>query len=160
MSKKDRKPAWLFSIDCASLFSPELMLLQADYPNKEALIANVVDLLQKKGFCAHGLYSSAIERERKMSTSIGSGIAFPHGDPEYVHESRVVLVTLKRPMLWDEQEKVDLIFFAAFNMNVEDERRRVETFYRELIPCLSNPGALQSLRSARDSVRLYQEMFP
>ena len=160
MSKKDRKPARLFSIDCASLFSPELMLLQADYPNKEALIANVVDLLQKKGFCANGLYSSAIERERKMSTSIGSGIAFPHGDPEYVHESRVVLVTLKRPMLWDEQEKVDLIFFAAFNMNVEDERRRVETFYRELIPCLSNPGALQSLRSARDSVRLYQDMFP
>lgn len=158
-SRPANKPARIFSLDCSTLFSPDLMILQAEYCDKETLIRDVVALLQKKGFCAEGLCRSALEREKKMSTSIGSGIAFPHGDPEFVNESRVVLVTLKRPMVWEDHEKADLIFFAAFNMNVKDERHRVETFYRELIPCISNPQALEGLRQATDSVRLYQELF-
>lgn len=153
------RPTGIFSLNCSALFSPDLMILQAEYCDKEILIRDVVALLQKKGFCTEGLCRSALEREKKMSTSIGSGIAFPHGDPEFVNESRVVLVTLKHPMLWGDHEKVDLIFFAAFNMNVKDERRRVETFYRELIPCISDSQALEGIRHATDNVRLYQELF-
>lgn len=149
----------IFSLDCSALFSPDLMLLHARYASKEELICDVARLLKKKGFCSEGLCHSALEREKKMSTSIGNGIAFPHGDPEFVNESRVVLVTLERPMLWDDHEKVDLIFFAAFNMNVQDERRRVETFYRELIPCISDLQTMNTIRQAEDSVRLYQALF-
>ena len=81
--------------------------------------------LEEKGYCSSGLYQSALRREQLTSTSIGSSIAFPHGDPEYVNESLVVLMTLEKPTLWDGEEMADIIFFAAFNMNSREEKRQI-----------------------------------
>ncbi|WP_276924862.1 PTS sugar transporter subunit IIA [Faecalibaculum rodentium] len=100
-----------------------------------------------------------MRREQLTSTSIGSSIAFPHGDPEYVNESHVVLMTLEKPMLWDGEEMADIIFFAAFNMNSREEKRRIETFYKELIPCISDREFMTMLKTARDSVQLYKDLF-
>ena len=148
-----------FSVECASLFSPDLIFLQQRFENKETLLRFVTTWLEEKGYCSSGLYLSALNREKLTSTSIGGSIAFPHGDPEFVNESHVALLTLAEPMLWDGEEKADIVFFAALNMNSREERRRIEMFYKELIPCIGDNGFLDMLRKAADSVVLYKQLF-
>lgn len=148
-----------FSAECSSLFSPDLIFLHQAFEDKETLLRFMTAWLEEKGYCSSGLYQSALRREQLTSTSIGSSIAFPHGDPEYVNESHVVLMTLEKPMLWDGEEMADIIFFAAFNMNSREEKRRIETFYKELIPCISDREFMTMLKTARDSVQLYKDLF-
>lgn len=156
-SAASQSPA--FSVECASLFSPDLIFLQQKFSDKETLLKFATTWLEEKGYCSSGLYQSALNREKLTSTSIGGSVAFPHGDPEFVNESHVALMTLTEPMLWDGEEKVDVVFFAAFNMNSREERHRIETFYKELIPCMADGRFMKLLRSSRDSISLYKELF-
>lgn len=145
-----------FSVNSSSLFSPGLIYLQMPFTDKRELIQFITDQLEEHGFALPGLFQSAINREKTTSTSISGGIAFPHGAPEFVNESRIVLVTLQKPIQWDEQDSADIIFFACFNMTSQQERRQIASFYKELIPSISTPGFLEKLREEKDSIRLYQ----
>lgn len=154
-----RHPALLaspFTMNSAPLFSPDLIFLQQPFENKTDLIRFISARLEEKGLASAGLCESALNREKITSTSISDGIAFPHGDPEFVLESRVVLVTLPSPIAWDEQEQADIIFFACFNMSSQRERRQISAFYKELIPAISTPDFLPHLRAETDNIRLYQ----
>lgn len=156
--KHGQQPPAVFSMQSASLFSPDLIFLKQRFGSKADLIRFVTGRLEAAGFCSPGLYESAINREKTTSTSIGSGIAFPHGDPEYVNESKAVIVTLEKPLQWDAQEKADIIFFAAFNMNAAKDRQQIAAFYKELIPYTSSRESLDFMRQQQDSIRLYQSL--
>ncbi|PJN88830.1 BglG family transcription antiterminator [Bacillus sp. mrc49] len=53
------------------------------------------------------------QREHAGSTSIGAGIAIPHGDPEKAKENRINVLVLKIPSLWGADE-VRIVFLLQF----------------------------------------------
>ena len=53
-----------------------------------------------------------MERERQSSTFIGNGMAIPHGNPEKVLKSHVIVYKFKHPIPW-KQHDVKLVFFLA-----------------------------------------------
>lgn len=59
-----------------------------------------------------GYIESAMERERQSSTYIGNAIAIPHGNPEKVLKSHVIIFKTIDPIPW-KQHNVKLVFFLA-----------------------------------------------
>ncbi|WP_436862240.1 BglG family transcription antiterminator [Staphylococcus caeli] len=55
---------------------------------------------------------SALERERFSSTYIGNAISIPHGDPEKVLKSHVIIFKNQQGFTW-KQNKAKIIFFLA-----------------------------------------------
>ncbi|XVL26231.1 PTS sugar transporter subunit IIA [Staphylococcus equorum] len=55
---------------------------------------------------------SALEREKFSSTFIGNGISIPHGDPEKVLKSHVVIFKNMQGFGW-KQNRAKLVFFLA-----------------------------------------------
>ncbi|WP_057913672.1 BglG family transcription antiterminator [Peribacillus muralis] len=53
------------------------------------------------------------QREHAGSTSIGAGIAIPHGNPEKAKKNQINVLILKRPTLWGTDE-VRIVFLLQF----------------------------------------------
>lgn len=69
-------------------YMSEETIFYLDPTNRDAILKEMVDLLEKKNKIADGLsfFESLIERERVISTGIGMGVAIPHARlPNYNH---------------------------------------------------------------------------
>lgn len=73
---------------------------------------NAQSLLMKQHAITESYIKSALEREKFASTYIGNGISMPHGDPEKVLRSQVIIFKCPHGLLW-KQNKVKLVFFLA-----------------------------------------------
>ncbi|GGI43085.1 BglG family transcription antiterminator [Mammaliicoccus stepanovicii] len=68
--------------------------------------------LDKQHAITHDYIETALEREKFSSTYIGNLIAIPHGNPEYVLKSNVMIYKLNHSISWKQYE-VKLVFFLA-----------------------------------------------
>lgn len=70
------------------------------------------DILTTKKAILSDYINSALEREKLSSTYIGHHIAIPHGNPDKVLESHVIIFRNKDAFSW-KQHDVKLVFFLA-----------------------------------------------
>ncbi|MCA0987378.1 BglG family transcription antiterminator [Guptibacillus algicola] len=94
----------------------------------------------KKEYAAH-----ALERERASSTSIGSGIAIPHGDPALIKESAIAVAVMKEPIEW-ERENVSLVFLLAVKNDKSEDTRAL---FKEISSLSENPHLLREIVSQK-----------
>ncbi|ANZ34413.1 BglG family transcription antiterminator [Staphylococcus carnosus] len=74
-----------------------------------------------------GYIETALEREKMSSTYIGKEIAIPHGDPEKVSKSHVIIFRSNKGFYWKEN-KVKLVFFLAIaQRDIELTKRIIQT---------------------------------
>lgn len=92
----------------------------------------------KKEYAAH-----ALERERASSTSIGSGIAIPHGDPALIKESAIAVAVMKEPIEWGK-ENVSLVFLLAVKNDKSEDTRAL---FKEISSLSENPLLLREIHS-------------
>ncbi len=71
-----------------------------------------------------GYIESAIDREKQSSTYIGKGIALPHGNPEKVLKSHMIIFKPSQPITW-KQHKVKLVFFLAMSKKDLNINRKI-----------------------------------
>ncbi|MDU2437782.1 MAG: PTS sugar transporter subunit IIA, partial [Staphylococcus epidermidis] len=67
---------------------------------------------------------SAIDREKQSSTYIGKGIALPHGNPEKVLKSHMIIFKPSQPITW-KQHEVKLVFFLAMSKKDLNINRKI-----------------------------------
>ena len=84
------------------------------FSSQEELIDFVGKDLMSKGIVTSGFMESVLKREKINSTSIGMGIALPHGDFETILRPMFYVVTLIKPIKWGE-DMVDLVAFPLVN---------------------------------------------
>ncbi|WP_068614441.1 BglG family transcription antiterminator [Paenibacillus tuaregi] len=121
--------------------TPFLVFLQQDAEQPEQLIAKLAQVLTDKGYVEPGYSQSALAREKLSSTTIGGGVAIPHGSPELIRESAIAIATLKQPLIWGT-EKVQLVFMLAVQ---NDEREEVRQLFRELSLISERPAYVGTL---------------
>ncbi|HDJ5155986.1 TPA: BglG family transcription antiterminator [Staphylococcus aureus] len=71
-------------------------------------------ILQAHHAIVEGYIESALEREKSSSTYIGNFMSIPHGDPEKVLQSHVLIFRTKDVFPW-RQHDVKLVFFLAIS---------------------------------------------
>ena len=70
-------------------------------------------MFQEK-YVDHEYVDSVFKREELSSTFVGGIFAMPHAFDGHIHKQGIGLMTLKRPIFW-EDEKVQIVFMLAID---------------------------------------------
>lgn len=80
VQKQDR-PA-RFNAICHELFEPDLIFCHLKVKDKKSLLSMLCNKLVDKGYVTKKYFKTVMERENMTPTSIGNGVAIPHGDKQ------------------------------------------------------------------------------
>lgn len=152
--KNDLKKPFRFDPICHSLFEPELMMTHVHYENKSALLKDMCTRLTTKGYAAPHYLDTVLEREKQSTTSIGLGVAIPHGQMKYTNESKLVIATLDHPIDWGK-EKVKVVFLLNILMKNENEIAKWQEFYRQFIKMTESQESVDRLSRFKNEIELY-----
>lgn len=144
-----------FDLICHSLFDPELIYTQVEIDDKTKLLKFLCDNLVKKGFVTKKYYQTVMDREYITPTSIGNMVAIPHGDQNEINEAKIVIATLKKPILWDT-ELVDVVFLLVVKMTSEFEIRRTQLFYKQYINLVNTDKEVNVLKKFESPLEFYK----
>lgn len=100
----------------AQTLMPELMVLEPEVDDKEAVLALMADRLFREGYTKEEFIKGIRLREEIGTTYIGKGFALPHTDPSYVLKPGVAIAKLKQPVDWGGKP-VSVVFMLALTVS-------------------------------------------
>ncbi|WP_411469794.1 BglG family transcription antiterminator [Bacillus thuringiensis] len=121
--------------------TPFLVFLQQEVEHRYELIERLARSLYEKGYVEKGYIENAIARDRMSATTIGAGVAIPHGSPKLIKESVIAVATLREPLDWGV-EKVSLVFMLAVK---SDGKEVTKQLFHELSFISEQPVFVQKL---------------
>lgn len=130
-----------------SIISKERINLQASATDKADAVRKAGELLVKTGCVMPEYVDGMLAREESMSTSLGNGVAIPHGihaNVNHILKTGISVIKLAEAVEWDEGEKVSLVIGIAA---LEDEHVEVLANLADVIDDEQN---LSELLSATD----------
>lgn len=94
-----------------------LVFVKQDLNSREDAINFIADVTEKEGLLSNksDFITAVFKRESEISTSIGNGIAIPHGKTDAVKDIFVSYVGIKKPFEWDgsTKDKIKGIFLIG-----------------------------------------------
>lgn len=99
-----------------SILSKDRICLQASAVDKADAIHQAGDLLVRSGCVLPEYIDGMLAREQSMSTSLGNGVAIPHGVYEnrgHILQTGLSVLQLADGVDWDEGERVYLVIGIA-----------------------------------------------
>ncbi|QWI52113.1 BglG family transcription antiterminator [Bacillus mycoides] len=121
--------------------TPFLVFLQQEVEHRYELIERLAKSLYEKGYVEREYIENAIARDRMSATTIGAGVAIPHGSPKLIKQSVIAVATLKEPLDWGV-EKVSLVFMLAVK---SDGKEVTKQLFHELSFISEQPIFVQKL---------------
>ncbi len=121
--------------------------VQLDFDNKDDVLSYLCDELHKHHYVSENYKETVFRREKIMATDLGNNIAIPHGSEKEIIKSKIVIATLKQPILWN-QHQVQIIFMIAMNMK---EPQVTKNTLKDLYAVMDNKQAMQVLLEAKDA---------
>ena len=143
---------------CHTLFEPDLIFTHIEVENKQQLLEMMCSRLLKKGYVTKKYQDTVMLRELATPTSIGNMVAIPHGEQLEINEAKIVIATLKKPILWDT-EMVDVVFLLAVKMTNDYEIRRTQLFYKQYIHLVNTDKDVNVLRSFKSNTDMYRHLI-
>lgn len=101
-----------------SILSSDRISLKASALDKADAIRKAGELLVKSGCVLPAYVDGMLARERSMSTSLGNGVAIPHGvyeNRDHILHTGISVLQLVNGVDWDDDEKVYLVIGIAAN---------------------------------------------
>jgi len=98
------------------ILSKDRILLQSSAADKTEAIRKAGELLVKSGCVLAPYIDGMLAREQTMSTSLGNGVAIPHGvyeNRDHILKTGISVLQLVDGVDWDDGEKVYLIIAIA-----------------------------------------------
>lgn len=123
------------------LIKLDLIKVNLDFYTKNDVLDYLIELLTKKGFVNSEFMLSVYKREAMADTYAKGGIAIPHGFPEKVVKPAVVIASLKKPIIWSGDKKVEIVFLIAYK---SDSKDLFKNFYK----VITNMNALSEIKNA------------
>ncbi|WP_208585952.1 BglG family transcription antiterminator [Gracilibacillus suaedae] len=129
-----------------SYLKEDYIFLDLAIEHRFELIEKLSERLVHDGLVEEGYGHQALIRERAAATAIGGGMAIPHGDPNLVKRSAIIVATLKEPITWGT-ELVSLVFFLVLKQEPSDKRRKL---FHQLSRLAGNPEKVAKLTAVTD----------
>lgn len=132
------------------LFDEKFIRLDVQAADKEKLLREMCGAAEEAGFVSPEYAASVFSREKITSTGIGGGMAIPHGAIKFVNRPLISVARLKDPILWFQENRVDLVFLLAFNLTGSAPKdERVLKFYSALTSLLDSEEERKKLRQLK-----------
>jgi mannitol/fructose-specific phosphotransferase system IIA component len=99
-----------------TILSKERISLQASAMDKVDAIRKAGELLVKSGCVLPEYVDGMLTREQSMSTSLGNGVAIPHGvyeNRDHILKTGISVLQLTDGVDWDDGEKVYMVIGIA-----------------------------------------------
>src|SRR5512147_403864 len=99
-----------------AILSKDRISLQAGATDKLDAIRKAGELLVTSGCVLPEYVDGMLKREESMSTSLGNGVAIPHGvyeNREHILQTGISVLQLSNGVEWDAGEKVYLVIGIA-----------------------------------------------
>ncbi|GIP49137.1 putative licABCH operon regulator [compost metagenome] len=125
----------------SSYTQPSLVFPRLAINHRFELIELLANRLAEQGFVEQDYAHQALLRERLSSTTIGGGIAIPHGDPKLIRTSRIAVATLEEPLDWQE-EKVSIVFMLAL---APQEQEMMKKLFQRLSLLSEQPSTIERM---------------
>jgi len=140
------------TIDIANLLQIDRVACQCALGSKKSTLETASKLLSPTGAGSEDqqiIFEALIKRERLGSTSMGAGIALPHGRIDGITEARGALLTLNTPIAFDslDEQPVDLIFALLVPQNCSDDHLQILASLAQLF---SDPSICKAMRGAKN----------
>ncbi len=132
-----------------------ILFFKDNIQDKNDLIKKYCKLLEIDKNVTTDFLVSVLEREKRASTSLGRGIAVPHGSASFVKKSIIVVIRLEKPIVWDEQ-LVDLVFLIAINFS---ESNNYYFFFEKLFKIVSNDSLIKKLKESSNTTEMEKILF-
>lgn len=133
-----------------SFTQPSLVFPRLSIGHRFELIERMANQLAEQGFVERDYAHQALLRERLSSTTIGGGIAIPHGDPKLIRKSRIAVATLQEPLEWQE-ETVSIVFMLAL---APQEQEMMKKLFQRLSLLSEQPSTVERLVRAQSPEEL------
>lgn len=130
-----------------SILSKDRISLQASAADKADAIRKAGELLVTSGCVLPEYIDGMLAREQSMSTSLGNGVAIPHGvyeNRDHILQTGISVLQLTDGVEWDEGENVYMVIGIAASA---DEHVGVLS---NLADVIDNEDALADLLKASD----------
>jgi|SRR5690625_1970508 len=128
------------------MIEKDTIFLHVEKEHRYEVVEMLANALQARGYVDQTYAHSALSRERMSATSIGSGIAIPHGNPKGIKQPAIAVAVLAEPLEWGN-EMVSIVFLlATFN----DKQKQNRSIFQQLSSISEQPHFVESLRSAQD----------
>ena len=99
-----------------SILSKDRITLQASATDKVDAIRKAGELLVKSGCVLPQYVDGMLTREQSMSTSLGNGVAIPHGvyeNRDHIRQTGISVLQLAYGVEWEEGETVYMVIGIA-----------------------------------------------
>ncbi len=139
------------------LLEPESISLDVPFTSKKRLFEQLAERLSDSDKQALGVYNSLVVREKLGNTSLGNGVACPHGKFLNNNEIRVHLLRLNNPVDFENIDgvSVQIVVGMVFPKQSTNGHRkflknailmlRQHTLYRDLVHAQSKPQIIEAL---------------
>ena len=141
----------------SDLLGPGRILANISISSKKRLLELISLTMAKKNkeLDARAIFESLFAREQLGSTTLGNGVAMPHGRVSGIDGVEALFLRLVKPLPLDAEdgEPVDLVFALAVPKDCTEDHSKLLSNIAEKF---SDKKLLQQLRDAEDSSALLQ----
>lgn len=141
------------ALDCSPLYNildEKLCFIYKEKDNFENIMHFCGEKLIKAGYVKEGFIQDVLEREKKGSTYIGKGIAIPHGRDNLVNQSKICIMKLEHPIIWNKNE-IKLIFLLALKLQ---DGKALRSFFNSFYSVLEDDDMVQQLIESKNELQI------
>lgn len=140
-----------------------LMFAKQPFGSKEEVISFAAEHAGREGLLTdkEAFVRAVYQREEEISTSLGHGMAIPHGKTDAVKEPFISFISTEKPFIWDDKMSDDVE--AIFLIGVP--KTNAETLHLKAIAAISKRlmdasfrKKLYECRTSREVYELLREM--
>lgn len=128
---------------------------QKCFSDKQACLHWMIDQLEKQKIVTAEFRKEVFDREAIGETALATGIAIPHAAPQNVLQSKIAIVTLKQPIIWD-QRKVQYVLLMCI---AKSDRKLVRGVITDIHKIVQSEKQLSRFFAGREALEIYHDII-
>lgn len=123
--------------------------------NKQTCLNWLINQLEKKKIVTNEFRKEVFDREAIGETSLVTGVAIPHASPQNVLQTKITIVTLARPIIWD-QRKVRYILLMCI---AQEDRKLVRGIITDIHKIVQSEKQLKCFFAEKTAIEIYNDII-
>ncbi|MGT2933068.1 BglG family transcription antiterminator [Streptococcus catagoni] len=131
------------------------IFLKKSFKSKKECLDYIISLSASENQDNPAYQKSIFKREHLGATSVYTGIALPHANPETVSKSQLIMMTLDKPIKWDMHYVKVIMLIAIESLEVAWYREALISIYSKI----DSKAYIDDLWAATDSHSFKEALF-
>ena len=132
----------------------DFIYTQKRFSDKQTCLNWLIERLEKKKVVTKAFRKEVFAREEIGETALATGVAIPHASPQNVLQTRIAIVTLDQPIIWD-QRKVHYVLLMCI---AKEDRNLVRGVITDIHKIVQSEKQLKSFFAKKDAIAIYNDI--